>query len=233
MTFINKQVLSAISPSEFQNTVPFPFVATKNILTDEGFDELMKSMPDISLFEKSEGMTRAYGQKPHDRYELKYRADLPISPAWKTFIDELSSYEYRTHMAALFGTSKFAMRYQWQYAYTGSSVSPHCDSHNKVGSHLLYFNTSEDWDMAWGGRTLVLDDEGAFSCKSAPAITDFKKTPIAVDVLDNRSLIFMRTDHSWHAVEEIHPPEGTLRRLFTVIFDKRPSLWQRVRAVVR
>jgi hypothetical protein len=39
-------------------------------------------------------------------------------------------------------------------------VSPHCDSPKKLGSHIFYLNTKEDWDPSWGGETLILDDGG-------------------------------------------------------------------------
>jgi hypothetical protein len=48
----------------------------------------------------------------------------------------------------------------WHYTPAGKSVSPHCDSFNKIGSQIFYFSTPEDWDRSWGGETVILDDKG-------------------------------------------------------------------------
>ena len=84
------------------------------------------------------------------------------------------------------------------------------------GSQIFYFNSEQDWDPAWGGDTLVLDDGGRMEFASAPTLEDFKQE-IAANSLGNHSLIFERTRHSWHAVREINCPEDKLRRVFIVV----------------
>jgi len=232
MTYLNQQALDSITTEAFNNARLFPWTNPKGLIDDTGFNDLLRTMPDVSLFEKSIGMSRAYGQKPHDRYELKYKEDAPVSKEWQMFIEELSGPRYRAWLARLLGTNDFNLRYQWQYSFNGCSVSPHCDSPNKLGSHIFYFNTPEDWKLEWGGQTLLLDDGGKFPPQSAPDLSEFKGK-LAADVFDNRSLFFKRTDRSWHAVSELTSPKDAMRKIFTVIIERKPTLWQKIQAKLK
>ena len=223
MTYLDYDKLRALDTATFQNAKPFPYANPAGLLTEEGFEALRASMPDISLFRKTVGMERQYGQKSHDRYELKHRYDLPLSPAWRDFIAELDGPDYEREIARLMRDDRFTRHYQWQYSFRGCSVSPHCDSPNKLGTHIFYFNTPEDWKSEWGGETLLLDDGGKFDYRSAPKLSDFVSATPSI-AMPNRSLIFERRDHSWHAVGGLRSPDGVLRKLFTVIYDRKPSL---------
>ncbi len=227
MNYLDLEVLQNIQSEEFLNTKPFPWVNPKGSIRAEKFDLLRKSFPDISLFTKSYGVKRAHGQKPHDRWELLMREGIPLSPEWQEFTAEIRSGSYRKELERIFGTREFTVRYWWQLATTGASVSPHSDSAKKLGTQIFYFNSSEDWKEEWGGRTIILDDEGKFSDQSAPEIHAFPRKYEA-QILDNRSLIFMRTPHAWHAVQELAAPEGAYRKLFTVILDCKPSVLRRI-----
>jgi hypothetical protein len=79
-------------------------------------------------------------------------------------------------------------------------------------------NTSRDWDVSWGGETIVLDDGDGLSHRSAPAIEDFDAS-ISSSTLDNMSFIFQRTPNAWHAVREIQCPEDAMRKVFIVVVD--------------
>ena len=102
------------------------------------------------------------------------------------------------------------------FASTGITRPAEAKLRREHGSHLFYFNSEEDWDPAWGGDTLVLDDGGEMKFESAPALEDFE-AEIAANSIGNQSLIFQRTKHSWHAVREINCPEDRLRRVFIVV----------------
>lgn len=227
MKYLNFSVFKNVPEKKFSGTTPYPWVNFSESLTPEGFQELLSTLPDVSLFEKSFNLERSYGQKPHDRFELRYSPGLNLSPAWSTFIEELSSSSYRQELERLFGVKNMNLRFQWQYSFTGCSVSPHCDSGSKVGSHIFYFNTPVDWKEEWGGQTLVLDDLGKLSCDSAPDIAAFTKKE-AVRSVGNYSLLFARTEHSWHCVETLKSPPGALRKIFTVIIEKKPTLGSKI-----
>ena len=216
MRYLDIDKLEAIDATEFRNTRPYPWINPQGLLTDEGFELLLDNMPDVSLFEKKFGYERIAGQKPHDRYSLEYAPDTPVPAPWKEFIQELCGDRYRNKLAELFGARKINMRFHWHYTPNGCSVSPHTDSVREHGSQIFYFNSEKDWEPAWGGDTLVLDDGGRMEFESAPTLADFKNE-IAAESLGNHSLIFERTRHSWHAVREIKCPEDRLRRVFIVV----------------
>ena len=108
-------------------------------------------------------------------------------------------------------------------------MSPHCDSERKLGSHIFYFNTAQDWNPSWGGETLILDDGGRFKRESAPHFDNFERA-IPSQALGNYSLLFARKGHSWHGVREIHCPEGYLRKVFIVVIN-RCTLVDRLRRI--
>jgi hypothetical protein len=217
--------LEAIDPVEFRARKPYPWANPAGLLTDVGYDALLNNMPDIALFEKIFGYRRLAGQKPHDRYSLEYAPDVPIPQPWREFIDELCSDRYRRAVARLMGARKVRFRFHWHYTPTGCSVSPHCDSKREHGSHLFYFNPEQDWDPAWGGDTLVLDDGGRLDFESAPSLDEFVRE-IPARSLGNHSLIFERTDHAWHAVRELRCPEDRMRRLFIVVVNPAGLYWK-------
>lgn len=219
MRFLDETRLAELGTDEFQQQHPYPWINPEGLLRAEAFELLSKDIPDVAHFEKAFGQSRAHGQKSHDRYNLEYDPRDPHVPEiWHEFIRELESETYHQFIRRLFGTRWFRLRYHWHYTPAACSVSPHCDSKSKLGSHIFYLNTQEDWDAAWGGATLVLDGEGRFSRRSAPDFADFGD-PIRSETLGNRSFLFQRKEHSWHGVEEIRCPEGSMRKVFIVAID--------------
>src|SRR3546814_10913506 len=118
----------------------------------------------------------------------------------------------------MFGCRNFKLRMHWHYTPAGKSVSPHCDSFNKIGSQIFYFSTPEDWDSSWGGETVILDDQGKFPYRSAPKWEDFAGATPA-DTTGNRSLLFARKPHSGHGVRAIECPPGKLRKVLILVFE--------------
>ena len=225
--YLDFEKLEAIDASEFLATKPYPWVNPQGLLTDEGFDRLLHNMPDLDLFEKKFGYERIAGQKPHDRYSLEYTSNAAVPAPWQEFIAELCSDRYRNALARLFNARKINLRFHWHYTPNGCSVSPHTDSVREHGSQLFYFNSEDDWDPAWGGDTLVLDDGGRLKFETAPSLDDFANE-IAAKSIGNYSMIFQRTRHSWHAVREIQCPEDRVRRVFIVVANPE-NLYRTIR----
>ncbi len=215
---LDSQKLASITTSEFRDAEPYPWLNPEGVLRPEAFDLLRANMPSLDVMKPSFGRKRAHGQQPHDRYALEYRPDLEIHPAWHQLITELNGPVYQGFLRRLFNTSQFTLSYHWHYAPRGASVSPHCDAKRKLGSHIFYFNTEEDWDASWGGETLVLDDNGKFSRNSAPAFEDFEGA-ITANAMGNRSFLFQRRGNSWHGVKELKCPEGMLRKVFIIVVN--------------
>ncbi len=216
MQYIDFYRFKAIDPTGFRATQPYPWINPQGLLTNEGYQRLLDNMPDVSLFEKKFGYGRIAGQKPHDRYSLEYAPGTPVPEPWQEFITELCSDDYRKTLAKLLGARKINLRFHWHYTPNGCSVSPHTDSVREHGSQLFYFNREGEWDPAWGGDTLVLDDGGKLEFETAPTLDDFNNE-IAANSIGNQSLIFERTRHSWHAVRKISCPEDHMRRVFIVV----------------
>jgi hypothetical protein len=189
-------------------------------LTADGFRRLTDTLPDVSRFERVFDKARAHGQRSHDRYTLEYHKGLDLPPAWRDFMAEMESERYQRFIRRLFGRGRLRLRYHWHYTPTGCSVSPHCDGRDKLGSHIFYLNTADDWRAEWGGETVVLDDGGRFKRSSAPAFEDFDSA-VAAETMDNHSFIFARRGNSWHGVREIDCPEDRLRKVFIVVVEDR------------
>lgn len=217
MSYLDLQCLQQLDAAAFRATRPYPWLSAERLLTETGYRKLHENLPEVARFKSSFGRRRRYGQASHDRYVLEYRASLPLPEPWREFIAELKGSAYRAFIARLLGHDRFRLHFHWHYAPRSSSVSPHCDARWKLGSHIFYFNTEDDWDPAWGGETLVLDDEGRFKDNSAPRFEDFPHQ-YAARPLGNSSLLFIRRGNSWHGVKPVRCPEGALRKVFIVEF---------------
>ena len=233
MEYLNRDRLERVSDKSFQTRQPYPWVDIDGILTPEGHELLRQNLPDSSMFERRVGVKRAFGQGYHDRFILHYHPSLELAKPWKEFIAELHGPTYENLVRRLFGLKQnapFVLTLEWYYAWQGCGVSPHCDARRKLGTHIFYFNTEEDWDSSWGGRILIMDDGKRLKTHSAP---EFDELGVAasLDPRGNGSLLFQRTAHSWHGVRPLESPPGHLRKLFiiTINVPTLQVLWRRVR----
>lgn len=227
MAIFDEGVISQLSPQRFRETEPFPWQCIEGFLTHETYRKLMENLPPLSQFTRSFGRRRSYGQEPHDRYSLEYRRGMSLPEPWRELLNELEQDTYRNFVARMVGHDRFLLTAHWHFAPADCSVSPHCDARWKLGSQVFYLNDEKTWDPAWGGETLVLDDAGKISFDAAPAFEDFE-SEASLPATGNRSLLFLRTDHSWHGVRPVSCPEGELRRVFIVEFRQK-SVSQRIR----
>ncbi len=225
MKYLDIEKLRGLGREEFLAVKPYPYYNAHGVLTEQGFADLLENMPPLDLFEQKFGYERRAGQAPHDRYSLEYTPDTPVPQPWKEFIGELCSDAYRREIERLLGAKKAEFRFHWHYTPSGCDVSPHCDARREHGSHLFYFNSEEEWDPAWGGSTLVLDDGGRLSYDSAPALEEFDAI-YECESIGNYSSLMLRTDHAWHAVRPVSCPEGHLRRLFIVVVNPDNLFWK-------
>jgi hypothetical protein len=231
MAFIDYDVVEAFSLTAFRDQVPFPWWNFSNFLTDEGFEALSEDFPSLSLFERHQGAKRAHGQRPHDRYYLAYESSIyhreeasegvvrreNLPAAWQSFMYELEEGKlYREFLRSALSVQHFDVRYAWHVGVTGSEVSPHVDAPEKVGTHIFYFNRPGEWDISWGGSTLVLG--GKTTDALNPEFEDFTSVT-AIDTLGNRSFFFKNAPGAWHGVRRLSCPQTAHRRLFNVIVE--------------
>jgi hypothetical protein len=234
MKYLDVAQLEAIAPAEFNARKPFPWCNPAELLTAAGFDALTGNMPNLEQFRSFFGKQRKHGQKSHDRYVLDYEQGMELSPQWMDFIDELKGDTYRRFVANLLGVRAIRFRFHWHYTPSECEVSPHCDSVNKLGSHIFYMNTEQDWDASWGGATVLLDDRGSLSPNSSPSFDKFE-SQTSTRFMGNRSLIIGRRGNSWHGVRPLSSPENTLRKVFIVVFygvEPIKTAWKRLRRAI-
>ena len=216
--YLNTEVMQSIAVEQFRARDPFPWANPQYFIRPEHYEELLESMPDVSDFEGFFGKQRKHGQAGHDRYVLDYEQGMALQQPWQDFIDELCSDSYRHFVCRLLDVRHLRFRFHWHYTPDGGEVSPHCDSKNKLGSQIFYLNTASDWNPAWGGETVVLDDADKFQPGSAPEFEDFVSETAALTA-DNRSLLFGRKGNSWHGVRRINCPPEHYRKVFIVVFE--------------
>jgi len=232
MQYLNFERLAALDAAGFSSTKPYPFVNPAGLLTDEGYSRLLHQPLDVAQLVPSFGRRRSHGQVSHDRYVLEYQPDIDFIPQpWKQFIAELHGPEYGRFIRRMFRRKSFQLNMHWHYAPAGCSVSPHCDALHKMGSHIFYLNTVDDWDPKWGGPTLILEDHGRFKTDSAPDFDDFDRI-IPSECMGNYSTLFKRQKRSWHGVRPLTCPEGKLRKVFIVVINQ-PLLYAGRRALNR
>lgn len=222
LQFLDEGALAAQDAAEFRARSPYPWLNPAGLLRDEAFETLRRTAPPLELFQPVFGVERAHGQRSHDRYVLEYGEGLAVSPEWHAFVRELRGPIYMRFLRRMTGLRWIRLSFHWHYTPSGCSVSPHCDNRRKIGSHIFYLNTAADWDPSWGGQTVILDDGGRFSRRSAPDFEDFDRV-LEGESLGNRSLLFARRANSWHGVREIRCPPGMLRKVFIVVLNA--GLW--------
>jgi hypothetical protein len=230
MRYLNEAVLAAVSADEFQKRPPYPWAHIDHSLTDEGFARLRESLPSTEQCDKHVGAKRAHGQMSHDRYMLHYRAGLELPQPWREFIAELNGPEYQKFLRRLLGNRRYIPTFSWHYAWQGCSVSPHCDAARKRATHIFHFNSAEEWDQSWGGQTLILGSDKPIPTHSAPT---FDELTVAGGhgPIGNGSLLFQRTEHSWHGMKPLTCPPGKLRKIFSVTLNIPTAQvwWRRLR----
>lgn len=234
MTYLNPDCIERASVSAFQAQKPYPWAHLQGTLTAQGWDDLRATLPDISQFKRMVGVKRAHGQAPHNRGILHYREGMEVAEPWQAFIGELHGKAYNSflrRMLDLEPDQKIILTMEWYCAWQGCSVSPHCDARRKLATHIFFFATDEDWPREWGGDILILDDEGRYKAHSAPGFDDLK-VAASLDLRKNGSLLFKRTEHSWHGVRPLQSPRADIYRKLFIVTVNVPTFqvwWRRVR----
>jgi hypothetical protein len=229
-TFFDPHVLESLTLEEFRAREPFPWHSFDGLLTDDAFARLRADFPRRDLFEWREGLQGQHYTRPHDRWFLEYRPDEPSAPGsarlsdlpdvWQRFLGELQgNTHYRELVTEWLGLDEYELRLTWHLGVTGSEVSPHLDTDKKIGTHIYYFNSADDWDPAWGGNLLVLKNDA--NGRKDPDFSDLTQEA-EVDTLGNRSFLFKNSPRSLHGVRRLECPSGRYRRLFNVCYEHPP-----------
>lgn len=229
--FLNDKLIESFDERTFTEGKSFPWKAFDQLILPDAFETLCNDFPPIELFDRYWDAERSYGQRPLNRYHLGYRRQSEsnektekgvvlhdrLPKSWQNFIEDLESPFYDAFIKKLIGETRPQRRYTWHLGVTTSEVCPHVDDKKKAATHIFYFNKSSEWNPAWGGRLLVLENKKIEAMN--PDFDDFEKeTPI--EFTDNRSFLFKNEDSAWHGVRPLTCPAGSTRRLFNVIFAR-------------
>ncbi len=205
MQYLNLDALDGLSAPAFRQQRPYPWADIQDTLTAEGHARLRAELPECSTFTRVDFSKTACGGAGHDRLSLQYQPGMPLPQVWDNFIAELRGPEYLAFVGRMCGirnTRRLLPTFHWFYSWQGCAVSPHCDAQRKLATHIFYFNTDEDWDPAWGGQFLIMDDQGRLDRRSRPDFSELQ-VAAALQTRGNGSLLFQRTAHSWHGVRPL------------------------------
>ncbi|MCL5099321.1 MAG: hypothetical protein M1608_17650 [Candidatus Omnitrophica bacterium] len=103
MAYLNQSGLQAVLVEAFQAKRPYPWAHMRDTMTEEGWNSLRESLPDISQFRMIVGIKRGCGQSHHNRGIHQYRQGMACAEPWKEFNTELQGHGYDSFMRWMLG----------------------------------------------------------------------------------------------------------------------------------
>ena len=185
------------------NDDPWPHAVLTATFTDEATTAaLTQSFP-------STGFTPARQDTADKHFVNEVRNDVSspdLAPPWRALIQQVTTDGYRTALEQLTGIDLSAGIVRaafWRYG-PECWLSPHPDDASKFLSHVMYFNA--DWPADGGGHLLI---------NRSNDMTDIhvQVTPVA-----GSSVVIVRSDTSWHAVQPVAATNPRTRHSLTVVF---------------
>jgi SM-20-related protein len=190
-------------------TSPFTWAHCAKLVPDAVADELAASFP-------TELLTQSTSARGHyllrdctvvDREPLDVVDAL--APAWRQLVTAVVSETYRAEVAALLDVKLDHLLLKvrpCEYA-AGSFMAPHTDRPSRVVTQVFYLTPY--WDPSWGGGLAIL---------RSPDPDDRVET---VNATLGSSVLFVRSDRSWHAVDPVRDDVRRLRRSLLVQWHGR------------
>jgi hypothetical protein len=107
MRYLDVERLNVITPATFRSQKPYPWINPVGLLTEEGYQRLRETLPNVTLFTPFFGKQRVYGQQSHDRYALEYHDGLDVAEPWREFVAELRGKDYQRFLRQMIGIRSF------------------------------------------------------------------------------------------------------------------------------
>jgi SM-20-related protein len=130
-----------------------------------------------------------------------------LARTWLDFAAVLQSDEYRAAVSRRLGVSLAGCQLVAGFCVYGAGrgLLPHTDRELRVVTQTLYLTRA--WQPSWGGglRVLGSPDPQDIRCEVAPTL--------------GRSMLFRRSDDSWHAVGPVTADAGAPRRSLLLHFS--------------
>lgn len=177
--------------------LPFPHAFIHNFIKSQTYETLLKNFPANGFFcsKRLSGSDKTYLVDNHILFALENQRkseSIINNPNWCALIDAITSVEYKEAVSALFNVNLKYLpmeitlkRYQKEH-----HISPHTDREESKATHLIFFN--DHWKFDWGGELCLMSSAHKIENKIPP--------------LRDNSIIFLRTEDSWHAVTECQAP---------------------------
>lgn len=172
-----------------------------------------------------EAFVRESGAKRHRVASRAFIVQGQVLPrglprAWIDLGRELTSEAYRDAVAALSGERLEDLELEaalWRHG-EGCFIDPHPDNDHKRVTHLLYFS-GQGWTSCMGGALRILRSND---------IDD-----VAAEILPTtgQSVVFVRSDRSWHGYKPIGG-HGRERLALQIVFHRRGLAYSRPRAAL-
>ncbi|MBK6479133.1 MAG: 2OG-Fe(II) oxygenase [Saprospiraceae bacterium] len=129
-----------------------------------------------------------------------------LNTVWVKLAQDLLSDQYRLALSKLCqkDLSLVPMEVNIFHYSPGTWMGPHVDLKDKIVTHVIYFN--QTWDDSQGGCLSILNsnDPGDLFRRISP--------------ITGHSVVLVRSNHSWHAVEKVKQNIDQSRRSMTVTF---------------
>jgi Rps23 Pro-64 3,4-dihydroxylase Tpa1-like proline 4-hydroxylase len=201
--------ISRIQETQLES-VPYSWAVIDRLYSPKNAQELAATYP-RDHFKTMIG----YDDEKEWKYEVRsltaMGADSPafgehLSPAWRQLAADLVSLEYRCAVSQLTGLDLLTAPIEANVFHygAGSWQGPHKDLPAKRVTHVLYFN--EQWREQDGGHLRILHSQ------------EMNDVFTRVSPEIGNSAIFVRSNHSWHAVEPVVAGCTRTRRSVTVTF---------------
>lgn len=178
---------------------PFRYAVIKDCITQQNLKQLRTQLPLVNNYRsvREAGSDKTYNVVNNILLGLgsdRPNPDSHLSQAWQSLVYALKSNTYIQALSHLLDEDLAACHLEItlkRYGY-GDFISAHTDKALVRATHMIFLN--QTWDTHWGGQLCFMHD----------ANTPFKKfLP-----LSDRSIAFVRSDNSWHAVDEIIEPSA-------------------------
>jgi|SRR5665213_1412144 len=82
MQYLDQGCIETLSHDTFRKQQPYPWVSIPTAVTQESFERLRNTLPQVELFNRKAGVKRGHGQAPHDRYILHYKPGMQYELEW-------------------------------------------------------------------------------------------------------------------------------------------------------
>lgn len=176
---------------------PYPYSLIENFIEPTDFQLLLENFPQegFLLTTRIEGSDKTYAVDNNVIFQLETQQKNPLILEylyWSKLIDELTSNAYKQAVSELFGIDLEGapMELTLKRYKKSHYISPHTDRDFVKATHLIFFN--KIWEKGWGGELCIMSSSEKVEKEILP--------------LQDQSLIFLRTDDSWHSVKECHAP---------------------------